>query len=129
MCNFIAIREYVLKKPIKKAKFYCENCGHEVPENAKVCRHCGKFFISIRCPKCGKVGDANTFKDGCPNCGYNMKNDSALAKILQESNSAPKLHSSDGDSDSRDFSLPIWVYIVAGALLIISAFAVFSCIR
>lgn len=117
-----------MKNPTKKAKFYCENCGHEVPENAKVCRHCGKFFISIRCPKCGKVGDANTFKNGCPNCGYNMKDNSALKEILKASNSAPKSKELS-DEQLRESSLPIWVYVVAGVILIITGCAVFSCIR
>ena len=50
----------------KKAKFFCENCGAEVPENAKVCKKCGKFFISVRCPGCGKTGNSKDFEKGCP---------------------------------------------------------------
>ncbi len=54
----------------KKAKFFCENCGAEVPAKASMCRHCGRFFSSVRCPQCGKTGTNNTFKNGCPRCGY-----------------------------------------------------------
>lgn len=93
----------------KKAKFFCENCGHEVAEDAKVCRHCGKFFISVRCPKCGKVGSADIFKKGCPQCGYSMKDDSALKAIL-ESVKDGRAYGSDGGETQT--SLPIWVYII-----------------
>ena len=39
----------------KKAKYFCENCGSEVPAKAKFCPKCGKFFSSVRCPECSKV--------------------------------------------------------------------------
>ena len=59
----------------KAPKFFCENCGEEVKENAKICTHCGKFFTNIRCPKCFHQGDSKEFKNGCPECGYsNAKN-------------------------------------------------------
>ena len=59
----------------KAPKFFCENCGEEVKENAKICTHCGKFFTNIRCPKCFHQGDSREFKNGCPECGYsNNKN-------------------------------------------------------
>ncbi len=54
----------------QSAKFFCENCGAEVPQNARVCRHCGKFFSSVRCPVCGTTGGPNKFANGCPKCGY-----------------------------------------------------------
>lgn len=91
----------------KKAKFFCENCGHEVAEDAKVCRHCGKFFISVRCPKCGKVGSADIFKKGCPQCGYSMKDDSALKAILESVKDVKGFGGGEVQT-----SLPIWVYIV-----------------
>lgn len=53
-----------------KAKYFCENCGAEVLSNARFCPKCGKFFSSVRCPKCGFTGDVKTFKNGCPQCGY-----------------------------------------------------------
>ncbi|WP_191014861.1 zinc ribbon domain-containing protein [Treponema zioleckii] len=52
------------------AKFFCESCGAEVPANSKFCRHCGRFFSSVRCPVCGLTGSNEKFKNGCPNCGY-----------------------------------------------------------
>ncbi len=57
----------------QKAKFFCENCGAEVPQNAKMCRHCGRFFSSVRCPACGATGKNEDFINGCPVCGYAVK--------------------------------------------------------
>ena len=59
-----------MNKP--KAKYFCENCGSEVAPNARFCPKCGKFFSSVRCPKCGCTGDVTKFKNGCPQCGYAM---------------------------------------------------------
>ncbi len=56
----------------KKAKYFCENCGSEVPAKAKFCPKCGKFFSSVRCPECSYTGDTKEFIHGCPNCGYAM---------------------------------------------------------
>jgi ssDNA-binding Zn-finger/Zn-ribbon topoisomerase 1 len=55
---------------VKRSKFFCENCHHEVRPNAKVCPHCGRFFEAVRCPICSFVGEASDFSRGCPNCGY-----------------------------------------------------------
>lgn len=58
--------------PNKKAKYFCENCSAEVAANAKFCPKCGKFFSSVRCPKCGHTGPSSAFKSGCPECHYAM---------------------------------------------------------
>ena len=60
----------------KEAKFFCESCGSEVPRNSKTCPVCGKFFASVRCPQCGRIGDNDDFKNGCPTCGYAINPDS-----------------------------------------------------
>ena len=57
----------------RTAKFFCENCGAEVARNAKLCRHCGRFFSSVRCPQCGKTGTPEEFSKGCPDCGYTVE--------------------------------------------------------
>jgi ssDNA-binding Zn-finger/Zn-ribbon topoisomerase 1 len=54
----------------KKPRFFCGNCGTEVGRNAKTCPKCGRFFASIRCPKCNHSADDAAFKKGCPVCGY-----------------------------------------------------------
>lgn len=51
-------------------RFYCENCGAEVQEDATLCPECGAFFVAIKCPKCGYRGKSHEFGRGCPRCGY-----------------------------------------------------------
>ena len=109
----------------KKAKFFCENCGAEVEQNAKFCRHCGRFFTSVRCPACGYVGIAAAFSKGCPSCGYadsgqNIKDssdnqkDKSKHKKLNLSNQFDK---SIKNKKSGDSPLPAWVYLFTIGLL------------
>lgn len=51
-------------------RFYCQECGKEVPLEAKICPHCKKEFGSILCPKCNFSGSSIDFYNGCPKCGY-----------------------------------------------------------
>ncbi len=53
-----------------KLRYFCEGCGKEVPRNSRRCPHCGKFFSSVQCPRCGHQGEGRTFEAGCPACGY-----------------------------------------------------------
>ena len=53
----------------KRPRYFCENCGAEVAKDAKVCPHCGRFFSSVKCPRCSYVGKADDFTFGCPLCG------------------------------------------------------------
>jgi len=55
---------------VKKPRYYCERCGAEVRKDARVCPRCGRFFSSVKCPRCGYVGEADDFAAGCPVCGY-----------------------------------------------------------
>ena len=110
----------------KRAKFFCEFCGKEVHQNDKVCQYCGKFFASVRCPKCGKVGRTEEFTHGCPACGYavtpsNRKKSSFGTRNLLglRSSSTPK---------SYDGSLPIWIYILVIAILIALVIGLYSCL-
>jgi hypothetical protein len=41
-----------------------------VRKDARVCPRCGRFFSSVKCPKCDYVGEADDFSAGCPVCGY-----------------------------------------------------------
>ena len=54
----------------KRPRFYCESCGAEVAKDARICPYCGKFFSSVKCPKCGHAGRPDDFSFGCPVCGY-----------------------------------------------------------
>jgi DNA-directed RNA polymerase subunit RPC12/RpoP len=53
-----------------KLRYFCEACGKQVPRNSRRCPHCGKFFSSVQCPRCGHQGEGRTFEAGCPSCGY-----------------------------------------------------------
>lgn len=123
----------------KNAKFFCENCGAEVPQNAKMCRHCGRFFSSVRCPQCSATGTPDKFSNGCPVCGYAFNKDSkqtSSKKIKQEKTSGKnrkirkelaKLIENKEEIrvEKTDETLPKWIYFVAAGLLaaIIAVFA------
>jgi predicted amidophosphoribosyltransferase len=95
-------------KAHRKPGFFCDSCGAEVAWNAKVCPKCGKFFTSVRCPRCGFSGDSQLFKNGCPHCGY------AVADV----------HEHKHEKKPAD-GLPIWVYVVAATFFVCAAAAFF----
>lgn len=111
----------------KSAKFFCENCGAEVPKDARMCRHCGRFFSSVRCPQCGTTGSTNKFSNGCPTCGYALgptkgKSSTSLKNISEKKagyfskralkNEINKRYNSiNGIETKGDESLPFWMYI------------------
>ena len=110
----------------KRAKFFCEFCGKEVHQNDKVCQYCGKFFASVRCPKCGKVGRTEEFTHGCPACGYavapsNRKKGNYGTKNLLGLSSRSSKKNYDG-------SLPIWMYIIVVAILVACVIGLYSCL-
>ena len=127
----------------KEAKFFCESCGSEVPRNARTCPACGKFFASVRCPKCGKTGTNDDFKNGCPSCGYAINPDTlyssssgGIIKYKNQNHSLKKNRNqfssgrkkSHKNFSSQDSSLPLWVYIVSVTALIILIICLYSCL-
>ncbi|MDR2435446.1 MAG: hypothetical protein LBD47_12900 [Treponema sp.] len=88
----------------KKPRFFCDNCGAEVDGETKACPHCGRFFISVRCPACGFSGEERLFANGCPACGYS-KPSPGVKKPLR----AKKIAASP---------LPLWVYVFSIAALL-----------
>lgn len=118
----------------KQAKFFCENCGAEVAQNARFCKKCGRFFSSVRCPVCGKTGSSNAFVNGCPSCGYAGKEGGGAAPFAtvehgRARNSAEtknhfffhRRHSSSNATPSKtsgDGSLPLWIYAVTVCALL-----------
>jgi len=54
----------------KKPRFFCDHCGLEVNRDVKSCPGCGRYFASVRCPKCTYSGPDEMFQGGCPMCGY-----------------------------------------------------------
>ena len=98
----------------KDPRFFCENCGIQVPKDAKCCPKCGRYFESVRCPACGFIGEEALFKDGCPVCGYSSK---------EAPGSLP-------NSNSREVKKPagalsVWVYILTAAAFTIVLAALF----
>lgn len=123
----------------KKAKFFCENCGAEVPENAKLCKTCGKFFISVRCPNCGRTGTSKEFKKGCPSCGYaagkNNFSNSASEKTYSNSVALSQIFAhagrkfGSGGKKNHETSLPAWIYILTFGMLLGVMIGIYSCIK
>ena len=90
------------KSGSKNPRFFCENCGAEVPRNAKNCPKCGRYFASVRCPACDFTGEEALFKGGCPVCGYSSADNAAVMPGF------PDVKKSAGP-------LPLWVYILTAA--------------
>jgi len=88
----------------KRPRFFCESCGSEVAKNARICPHCGRFFSSVKCPKCGHVGKADDFASGCPVCGYALSANPAPDPIVPFVQPAPPL--------------PWWAFLAAAAVLV-----------
>lgn len=118
----------------KQAKFFCENCGEEVAQNARFCKKCGRFFSAVRCPACGKVGSAHAFVNGCPSCGYaeKQKNGKPGADGLEKpgesgfSDSAARnkknyfyFHKKHPAKKQGSVSLPIWIYCLTFLILVV----------
>ena len=130
----------------KEAKFFCESCGSEVPRNSKTCPTCGKFFASVRCPQCGRIGSNDDFKNGCPTCGYAVNPDSENGHgnygIAGNFGNGGKNGSSygvrgllglagknkSGRSGYVESGLPIWVYVVCLLILAVLIAGLYSCL-
>ena len=122
----------------KKAKFFCEFCGNEVHQNDKVCQYCGKFFASVRCPKCGKVGRTEEFTHGCPNCGYAVrpsngkKGSFGIRNLLGLGSNKGGFdglnHRDANGSKNYDGGLPVWMYILVIAVLVALVIGLYSCL-
>jgi uncharacterized membrane protein YvbJ len=88
---------------VKAPRFFCDNCGAEVDRDTKKCPRCGRFFASIRCPRCGFTGVEENFTAGCPACGYSS------VSGRRRSDEKPKKLEAAG-------TLPLWVYILTAAV-------------
>ena len=83
--------------------FYCEFCGVEVGKDARVCPRCGRFFSSVKCPKCDYVGKSDDFTSGCPVCGYAEAANPSPEPIKPLTQLAPLL--------------PWWAFLVTAVIL------------
>lgn len=68
---------------------YCRNCGSEIEENAKFCKHCGaKQFDDtpekITCKHCGAEIDSDCIV--CPHCGKQVAELKTSEKIVINNN-------------------------------------------
>lgn len=126
-----------MKNKSEQAKFFCESCGKEVKQNAKVCTYCGKFFSSVRCPNCGKTGSTSEFENGCPDCGYavgktpknsNIKNNYQNKKTSSLFNSINNNKNNNNNTQNSD-SLPLWMYLVSIFVLIVVLICFYSCLK
>lgn len=124
-----------MKKTDNEAKFFCENCGSEVPRKSRFCPVCGKFFASVRCPKCGHTGASEDFKKGCPECGYAVNSNVSLAQNKDSDNlfenhneSKNKIIQNKSNKSGQDGSLPVWIYITSILVLIILIICLYSCL-
>ena len=130
----------------KEAKFFCESCGSEVPRNSKTCPTCGKFFASVRCPQCGRIGTNDDFKNGCPTCGYavnpddeNGRGNYGIGLFGNKNGVSAKGYGTRGllglgrkrasaGSGYVESSLPVWVYIVSLLILAALVLGLYSCL-
>jgi uncharacterized membrane protein YvbJ len=96
---------------MKAPRFFCDNCGAEVDRDTKKCPQCGRFFASIRCPRCGFTGPEEYFTAGCPACGYSSNSGKEQGKYQGGSHfgEKPKKREAAG-------ALPLWVYILTAAV-------------
>lgn len=127
-----------MKKTDNEAKFFCENCGSEVPRKSRFCPVCGKFFASVRCPKCGHTGASEDFKKGCPECGYAVNSNVSLAQNKdsddlfenhnESKNKIIQNKSNKTNKSGQDGSLPVWIYITSILVLIILIICLYSCL-
>jgi ssDNA-binding Zn-finger/Zn-ribbon topoisomerase 1 len=101
----------------KKPRFFCDNCGAEVAMSAKICPQCGRFFASVRCPKCGFTGKDEDFVRGCPVCGYSSVPGLSPAKPSggHSGKRTPVERKRSGEAEG---TLPFWFYLFAALALI-----------
>jgi len=84
----------------KKPRFFCENCGAEVGRQAKSCPECGRYFSSVRCPRCNYTAAAMAFNNGCPQCGYSEIPEAGY-------------HTAEHKNDRALPPLPLWIWLTA----------------
>ncbi len=122
----------------KEAKFFCESCGSEVPRQSKFCPTCGKFFASVKCPRCGKIGTNDDFKNGCPDCGYAVnnsyvgigipKNKKIKDSFFFEYENDSKKYNSKKRKGYEDSAVPFWLPVVCIAILMGLLVGLWSCL-
>jgi hypothetical protein len=57
----------------------CPECLAEVPDEAKVCRHCTRRIIGKACPECAEVAADEATR--CPCCGHNFARQERISTV------------------------------------------------
>jgi len=126
-----------------KAKFFCEYCDTEVPQQAIICPKCGHFFASVRCPECGHTGTQREFSNGCKVCGYAFSHSKSNTKSSSSKNQqiktklppkakyktrklALKEIAKKEKNPPKEDSLPTWIYLFSISVLIILLVVIIS---
>jgi hypothetical protein len=104
---------------MKATKYFCEHCGREVNGRARICPFCGRFFSSVKCPRCGYSGESTEFLEGCPACGYGVPKKT----VSDDAIGRPR-----GPSGLNE-KLPTWVYLIALAALLVALALLFVFIK
>jgi hypothetical protein len=86
-----------------------------VRKDARICPRCGRFFSSVKCPKCGYVGQPDDFSRGCPICGYALAANPAPESIKGRSLPAAPL--------------PWWSYLAAALVILALSWALIRALR
>jgi ssDNA-binding Zn-finger/Zn-ribbon topoisomerase 1 len=108
----------------KKPRFFCDNCGAEVAMSAKSCPQCGRFFASVRCPKCGFTGRDEEFARGCPACGY-----SAAPPARSGENSKKNAQWGRKQTEDAGGALSFWLYLFAVLIFIFVLALLYNLLR
>jgi predicted RNA-binding Zn-ribbon protein involved in translation (DUF1610 family) len=102
-------------------KFYCENCGAQVPLNVERCPACRKIFFSVMCPLCKYEALPKEFRFGCPSCGYMSRRMKVKIKEKELSEKEKKKRRLSSFKKKRKrIQLPLWSYKLAVVALIAS---------
>lgn len=117
----------------KQAKFFCENCGSEVPEKSKVCKTCGSFLFLLDAQNVEQQELPLNFKKGCTHCGYaNVPYAAAPVSNSKEdiklSNASFFYNRNKVSSKKSETSLPVWIYAITFVFFIGTLIAVYGCL-
>jgi hypothetical protein len=99
----------------KRLRYFCEYCGNEVGRDARICPRCGRFFSSVKCPRCGHLGKAEDFALGCPECG-----------CLVEANANPEPMR---PAPAAAPPLPWWAFVAAAVVLLALSWMLLGILR
>ena len=96
-----------------KKSFFCEACGTEVKGRSDTCPSCGRSFLGVRCPRCGKEGSPEDFTRGGPDCGYMTEQKTAG----RESGGTPRFNKRHDWPTSRYWTLSALIVIAVALIL------------